>query len=108
MTAARPGTRYVRALIHTHWGTMHLVYSTTLYRFGHPTQSYFYSISCSIVGWRGVSDVCDRRQSNQVVRLVLVGGCATGKTCLLRRFLGGYFDEAGQQDYTRQASIVCM
>ncbi len=42
--------------------------------------------------------------SNQVVRLVLVGGCDTGKTCLLRRFLGGYFDEAGQEDYTRQAS----
>ncbi|CAM9290728.1 unnamed protein product, partial [Hapterophycus canaliculatus] len=40
-----------------------------------------------------------------VVRLVLVGGCDTGKTCLLRRFLGGYFDEAGQQDYTRTLGV---
>lgn len=45
----------------------------------------------------------DVSKSNQVVRLVLVGGCDTGKTCLLRRFLGGYFDHAGQQDYARRA-----
>ncbi|CAM9335971.1 unnamed protein product [Ectocarpus sp. 13 AM-2016] len=42
---------------------------------------------------------------NQVVRLVLVGGCDTGKTCLLRRFLGGYFDDIGHQDYTRQVTL---
>lgn len=47
-------------------------------------------------------------RSNQVVRLVLVGSCDTGKTCLLRRFLGGYFDEAGQQDYTRREHIVLL
>ncbi|CAM9646544.1 unnamed protein product, partial [Ectocarpus sp. 8 AP-2014] len=45
---------------------------------------------------------------NQVVRLVLVGGCDTGKTCLLRRFLGGYFDDIGHQDYTRQAQAITL
>lgn len=52
--------------------------------------------------------VRSRSRSNQVVRLVLVGSCDTGKTCLLRRFLGGYFDEAGQQDYTRRASAIIL
>lgn len=39
--------------------------------------------------------------SDQVVRLVLIGSCDSGKTCLLRRFLGGYFDDADERDYTR-------
>lgn len=81
---------------------MHATPPNPMFLFGHPTRKLIYLsrlLGCVVC----LINVCHRRPSNQVVRLVLVGGCATGKTCLLRRFLGGYFDEAGQQDYTRHA-----
>ncbi|CAM9627242.1 unnamed protein product, partial [Discosporangium mesarthrocarpum] len=42
---------------------------------------------------------------DHVVRLVLLGSCETGKTCLLRRFLGGYFEDGEDSDYTRTLGV---